>query len=206
MFLLSFSIRVPLSGRFTDWPCLGHRPSPWTGLWLPVPLELHGVREGWFPKGRGRGADKTLSVHDTMVCPLGSPVFFFSWDLSVGEHGKTQVKPVLLPSKHKTLEEVQSQANSWLPLLRPRDSLVPKPGPEPLPCPGSAILRSSGAGRAWLGSRLWSVSYELALWPWIGHLTFLRLSFLIFVSPSRCVHQLSYPTQCFVRCKAPFGW
>lgn len=95
-------------------------------------------------------------IHDTMICFLPSSLSSSSWGLSIGEHAKTQVKPVSLPSKCSLMKKVASRAVSWLPLFRPHPSLVLRAALKPLSCSNDALLRSSGAGgTCWvLGSGL----------------------------------------------------
>lgn len=147
------SREVPWWGLLRPWT------QPWTRLWLTAPLELHGV---WRLGSLNAGllSKQTLYVHVQCSVPFGIHYFFhpslpgvfllgnmpkLKWNLS-------------LPSKHRLMKKY-SHAESWFPLLRPCESLAPRAGPRLLPCSGNAILRSSGAGMAWLCSRPWSVSY-----------------------------------------------
>lgn len=77
IFLLSFSIRMSLSGKFTDWSCLGHRSSPWTSDWLTVPLELHALREVLFPKRMGDEQRKHRVSMTQWSVPFVSRIFLF---------------------------------------------------------------------------------------------------------------------------------
>lgn len=75
--LLSFSIRMSLSGKFPDWSRLGHRPGPWTSIRLTVPLELHVVREVVFPRGRGAEQRKHHRSMTQWSVPFLSLIFLF---------------------------------------------------------------------------------------------------------------------------------
>lgn len=157
IWLLSFSIFISLPGTFPGGPCVGHRPSLGTSLWGTVPLEQQRVREGCFPKGRGAEQTKHGMSMIQWSSPLVCLVFLFLGPFCWGScQSSSKYRAVTL--KAQTHGELQSCAGSWLPLFRSHDSLALWAGPNPLCCSGNAILRSSGAGRAWQGSRLWSVS------------------------------------------------
>lgn len=145
---------MSLSGKFTDWPYLGHTPCPWISVWW----QSHYSYMGWrrFASPKVGVLSRENCIRDTMICFLSSPLFSSSWGLSVGERAKTRVKPVSLPSKGRLMKKVASHAVSWLPLFRPHHSLAPRAAPKPLSCSDDALLRSSGAGgTCWvLGSGL----------------------------------------------------
>ena len=103
--MVSFSIRMPLSGRFTDWPCLGHRPGPWTSLWLPVLLELHGVREGWFPKDRGAEQTKHCMFMTQWSVPFGLPYFSFPGTFLWGSMAKPRWNLYYYPQNTRLLKK-----------------------------------------------------------------------------------------------------
>lgn len=161
--------------------------------------------EGCFPRGRGSEQTKHRMSMIQWSFPLVCLSFLFLgpfcwWSC------QSLSKFCVVTFKAQLHGEVQSHAASWLPLFRPHDSLAPRAGPKLFPCPGNAILRSSGGRQGLAGFQALVCLFWTSSATSDGPCNLSETSF-----PYLQVTELPYAstkisTKGFVRCKVPFGW
>lgn len=158
-------------------------------LVLPCPVEIPDPPLGQSSLIASWDLDNVCLVSFSLD-RLTSISSFSSWGLLLGDACQyTGWQLCLYPQQSPS--EGQVTRRSWWLLCRTHDSFAPRPGPCYLFC----LLGNSGLD----GFRV----LIIVPWSWKLHLTFLRLSFLLFRSLN-CVDKIV--PGLFGRCRVPFGW